>query len=143
MCMTSRETERSMVSILETCWGPATWTPPLLPSMKSEAWKKRARKSWTLMISTQSLPRSSSPRTPVASMTSLKSWSCTTKTKTEPFLETNFSDCWPILVSFEKSYTNTISSAWKNNDKTKFQIVGFHQIHWFQVRSWPRKKPRV
>ena len=97
--MTSRVTARSMASTLVTSSAPATSTLPARPSMLLVAKRRRARRlspSRTCTLSS-SWPRS--PRTPVASTISLRSWNCLTRTKTRPSSAKISSGCWPILVS--------------------------------------------
>ena len=96
--MTSRVTVRSMASTSETSSAPATSTPPWRPSLSWAVRARRERRPSSSTTSTPSSRRPRTPRTPVASTTSLRSWSCTTRTRTAPSSRTSSSDCWPTSV---------------------------------------------
>ena len=98
--MTSRVTARSMVSTLVTWSAPATSTLPTRPLTRLEAKRRRARRLSPSRTCTLSSRPPRSPRTPVASTISLRSWSCTTRTKTRPSSTKISSGCWPISVIY-------------------------------------------
>merc|ERR1712098_289617 len=78
MSMTSRETVRSMPSMLVTSCAPATSTPPSRPSPRSEVRPRRERRCSQRPTSSPCTRAARTPRTRVDSTTLLKSSSSTT-----------------------------------------------------------------